>query len=81
MARKKIKVKTWEEAKAKHKLSAKHIQMAKELGMKPSSLGKMGASKQQKWKAPLHLYLEELHESKFGREATKLSGKSMKVYY
>jgi hypothetical protein len=59
----------WIEAKKKHRLSQKHIQMARELGMNPKNFGKLDNHKQERWKAPLPEFIEHLYSKRFGREA------------
>ena len=59
----------WIEAKKKHKLSDKHLQMARELGINPKKLGKMNNHDQEPWKAPLPVYLEELYFERFNKTA------------
>lgn len=59
----------WIEAKKKHRLSQKHIQMARELGMNPKGFGKLDNHKQQQWKAPLPQFIEHLYMKRFGKEA------------
>jgi hypothetical protein len=41
--------------------------MARELGMNPKKLGGLANHKQQPWKAPLPIFIEELYEKRFGR--------------
>lgn len=59
----------WIEAKKKHRLSQKHIQMARELGMNPKAFGKFDNHKQERWKAPLPQFIENLYLKRFGKEA------------
>jgi hypothetical protein len=58
----------WIEAKKKHRLSQKHIQMARELGLNPKGFGKLDNHKQEKWKAPLPEFIEELYYKRFNKE-------------
>jgi len=44
----------WLEAQKKFKLSDKHIQMARELGLNPAKFGKLNNHKQERWKAPFN---------------------------
>ena len=46
-----------------------HIQMARELGMNPKSFGKLDNHKQERWKAPLPQFIEQLYMKRFGKEA------------
>jgi len=53
--------------------------MARELGMNPKKLGGMANHKQERWKAPLPQFIEELHERRFrGKKANGVrpSGRS-----
>ena len=62
------KDKEWIEAKARHRLSDAHVQMARELGMNPRKLGKIDNHEQERWKAPLPVFIEELYLKRFGKE-------------
>lgn len=61
---------TWAEAKKRCRLNQADIKMAKELGMKPKSLLKNVPSPDQKWKAPVKVWVRNLYEEKFGRILT-----------
>lgn len=71
MSNKKIpkELEPWVEAKKRHCLSQKHIQMARELGMNPRKLGKIDNHKQERWKAPLPEFIEHLYMKRFAKEA------------
>jgi ASC-1-like (ASCH) protein len=58
----------WIDAKKRHRLSQKHIQMARELGMNPKSFGKLDNHKQEQWKAPLPQFIEDLYFKRFKKE-------------
>ncbi len=59
----------WIDARKRHHLSHAHIQMARELGMKPTSLGKLDNHRQERWKLPLPQFIEgELYLKRFGSE-------------
>ena len=58
----------WIEAKKKYHLSDTHIQMARELGMNPQKFGSLANHKQEKWKAPLPDFIEELYFKRFKKE-------------
>jgi hypothetical protein len=58
----------WIDARKRHHLSHAHIQMARELGMNPKSLGKLDNHKQERWKLPLPQFLEELYLKGFHKE-------------
>ena len=42
--------------------------MARELGMNPKKLGKLDNHKQERWKMPLPLFIEECYRKRFGKE-------------
>jgi hypothetical protein len=48
-----VKIEKWGAAQKQHKLSDKHIQMARELGLNPDKLEKIDNHGQETWKAPL----------------------------
>ena len=58
----------WIDARRRHKLSHAHIQMARELGMNPKKFGKLDNHKQERWKAPLPDFIEEIYFKRFNRE-------------
>jgi hypothetical protein len=62
------KNKMWIEAKKKFRLSNMHIQMARELGMNPKKFGGLANHKQEPWKAPLPVFIEELYFKRFKKE-------------
>ena len=62
------KYQIWIEAQKKFHLSHTHIQMARELGMNPKKFGKLATHKQQKWKAPLPVFIESLYFKRFKKE-------------
>ncbi|HEX2924797.1 MAG TPA: hypothetical protein VHP38_00815 [Ruminiclostridium sp.] len=55
----------WIIARKKHKLSDKHVQMARELGLNPDKLGKIDNHKQEPWKAPLKEFIEDIYFKQF----------------
>ena len=55
----------WIVAQRKHHLSDKHVQMARELGLNPDKLGKIGNHKQEPWKAPLKEFIEDIYLKQF----------------
>src|SRR5579863_3818385 len=61
-------VQKWIDARKRHHLSHAHVQMARELGMNPKSLGKLDNHKQERWKLPLPQFLEELYLKRFHKE-------------
>ncbi len=62
------KNKKWIEAKKKYHLSDTQIQMARELGMNPQKFGSLANHKQEKWKAPLPDFIEELYFKRFKKD-------------
>ncbi len=68
MSNKAEKNKKWSEAKKKFRLSNMHIHMARELGMNPKKFGGLANHKQEQWKAPLPVFIEELYFKRFKRE-------------
>ena len=57
----------WIDARKRFHLSHAHIQMARELGMNPKKLGKLASHKQQPWKAPLPVFIQQLYLKRFGK--------------
>jgi hypothetical protein len=66
----------WIEAKKKFRLSDTHIQMAKELGMNPQKFGSLANHKQEKWKAPLPDFIEDLYYKRFKKEKPETNKKT-----
>ncbi len=60
----------WAETKNRCRLNEADIQMAKELGMTPKSLIKNIPAPNQKWKAPVKVWIRDLYEEKFSRAQT-----------
>jgi hypothetical protein len=61
------KLQVWIDARKKYHLSHAHIQMARELGLNPRKFGKIANYKQQPWKAPLPVFIENIYFKRFGR--------------
>ena len=61
------RLQAWIDARKRHHLSHAHVQMARELGMNPKTLGKIDNHRQEPWKAPLPEFIEHLYEKRFGR--------------
>jgi hypothetical protein len=57
----------WIEARRRFHLSHAHIQMARELGMNPEKFGKLANHRQEPWKAPLPVFIEDLYFRRFGK--------------
>ncbi len=68
MSNKAEKNKKWIEAKKEFRLSNMHIQMARELGMNPKKFGGLANHKQEPWKAPLPVFIEDLYFKRFKKE-------------
>ncbi len=62
------KYQLWIDARRRYHLSDAHIQMARELGMNPKKFGKIANEKQEPWKAPLPVFIEDIYLKRFGRE-------------
>lgn len=58
-------IEEWIEAKRAFKLSDKHIQMARELGLNPRKFGSLANNKQEPWKAPLTDFIERIYYKHF----------------
>lgn len=63
-----VKIDKWVVAQKKHKLSDKHVQMARELGLNPDKLGKIDNHNQEAWKDPLPQFIENIYFKRFKRE-------------
>ena len=59
----------WIDARKRHRLSHAQVQMARELGLNPKKLGKIDNHEQERWKAPLPRFIEELYRRRFKRDA------------
>ena len=62
------KYQVWIEARKRYHLSHADIQMARELGMNPKKFGKIANHKQEPWKAPLRVFIENLYLRRFGKK-------------
>ena len=63
------KLQAWIDERKRHHLSHAQVQMARELGMNPTKLGKIDNHKQEPWKLPLPRIIEELYLERFGKTA------------
>ena len=61
-------MRAWIDARERHRLSRAQVQMARELGMNPSKLGKLDNHDQEPWKMPLRQYIEHLYFKRFGKK-------------
>jgi hypothetical protein len=57
----------WIDARKRFHLSHVHVQMARELGMNPRKLGSLDNHKQEPWKAPLPVFIEQCYRKRFGK--------------
>lgn len=64
----------WIDVRRRHHLSHAHVQMARELGMNPKKMGKLDNHKQEPWKAPLPIFIEDLYYKRFGRDRPDVVG-------
>lgn len=62
------KIQVWVDARQKFHLSHVDIQMARELGLNPKKLGSLANHKQERWKAPLPEFIEDIYFKRFGKE-------------
>lgn len=70
----------WEEAKKKCRLNVATVQMAKEMGLNPKSLIKNIPNSKEQWKAPVHVWIQDMYEERFGEKKFKetiMKGKSI----
>jgi hypothetical protein len=58
----------WIDARKRYSLSHAHIHMARELSMNPKKFGKKANHKQEPWKVPLPVFIEELYSKRFGKK-------------
>jgi len=58
----------WIDARKRCRFSHAHVQMARELGMNPKKLGKLGNHDQESWKMPLRQFIEHLFLKRFGKK-------------
>lgn len=61
-------LKDWITARQRHRLSHAQVQMARELGMNPRTLGKLDNADQEPWKLPLPKFIESLYAKRFGKD-------------
>ena len=48
-------------------MSHRQVQMARELGLNPTKLGRIDNHKQEPWKLPLPQFIEQLYFERFGK--------------
>ncbi len=61
------KYQVWINARKRYHLSHAHIQMARELEMNPKKFGKIANNRQEPWKAPLPVFIENIYLKRFGK--------------
>ena len=61
------KLQAWIDARKAHHLSHVQVQMARDLGMNPKSFRKLANHKQERWKLPLPLFIEDRYFKRFGK--------------
>jgi len=66
---------TWQEAKRKCRLNAEDIALAKRLGLNPRSLIKNIPSKNETWKATVHVWLHDIEAKRQNKARRKSSDK------
>ncbi len=74
------KYQIWINVRKRYHLSHAHIQMARELGMNPKKFGQIANHKQEPWKAPLPVFIENLYFKRFGKTRPD-DGKSIEQIY
>lgn len=57
----------WVDARRRFGLSHAQVAMARELGLNPRKFGQLGNHRQELWKAPLPVFIEQLYLKRFGR--------------
>ena len=57
----------WIDPRQRYHLSHAHVQMARELGLNPTKLGKLDNHPQEQWKLSLRAFVEHLYEKRFGK--------------
>jgi len=69
----------WEEVKKKCKLNAETLQMAREMGLNPRSLIKNIPNESQQWKAPVSVWIQDMHEKRLAKANKKKTLKEQKL--
>ena len=62
------RLQAWVNARKRHHLSHAHVQMARELGLNPTKLGKLDNHHQEGWKLPLPEFIEQMYFKRFGKK-------------
>lgn len=63
----------WKDAKTKCRLNEETIRMAKEMGLNPWSLIKNIPSDNERWKAPVHVWIQDM----YGNRREKAQAKAL----
>lgn len=72
MAKKKpAKDEQWAEVKRRCRLSAEHVERAKEMGLNPRKLIRNIPSPQEQWKLPVREWIDEMYEKRTGKTVRK----------
>lgn len=66
----------WARAKKLCRLSARHVQMAKQLGLNPQKLPGLRPSPSEHWKLPVADFIEDRFAKRFGRTHGNASPRS-----
>ena len=61
------KYQVWIDVRKRYHLSHAHIQMAREVGLNPKKISKIANHKQEPWKAPLPVFIENIYFKHFGK--------------
>lgn len=69
----------WAEAKRRCRLNAETLRMAQELGLNPRSLIKNIPSKSQPWKAPVAVWIRELHRRREEKAARRRAARAARA--
>ncbi len=75
MANKSKREAEWAKAKRVCRLNAETLRMAKELGLSPRSLTRNIPSKSQPWKAPVHVWTQDMYTAMQEKAARKKARK------
>ncbi len=62
------KLQIWIDVHKEYHLSHAHIRMARQLGVNPKKFRKIANHKQEPWKAPLPVFIEDLYFKRFGKK-------------
>jgi len=61
------KYQDWIDARKRYCLTDAQVRMARELGLNPQKFGKIANHDQERWKAPLPVFIEECYCKRFGK--------------